>query len=587
MFIVYLLVCMDLLPIYLQGLFSVLFLYLLYTKKRKYLHKFILVLILYFISVSLLNAPINKGIVIQNYDKVVKVSNGFSTRNIYQKYEGNVGDIVEIKGEYKPSNYHPLYRLSGYMNKATITKIYTSLNPYITYKVNNPLEYSFLFNTYEEDFGIMSSLSIQILGFISVVDLLIRRLSLSKHNKKIKYILHTILLALFPSFTTIRLLLKNVLSPKNYYLIILILFPRITSHPIFFLFMMPTLIKEFSIHTYNISYKTLRYVLFFFILNRIHLLEILFFKGILFIGGWIYLGCLIPGISVFMGILLYYLQRIIQSSFWNRFEIFGSFSGLVLLFILYILQKKPSIKKEIIVFFSLTLFYIYFPFARIIYFDVGQGDAIVISYPFNMYTLMIDTGKPESYYVLQKEMKKQGIHKIDTLLITHDDLDHSGNKDKVLQDYYVNKLIDSKKDSLSYLSSFLWNQEYEGENENSLITGVAFNNLSFLFTGDASIQQEEAILQEYPGLSIDILKLGHHGSKTSSSLDFLLELRPKYAIISSDPDAYGHPHLEVLRNLYHAQVIPIQTSNDGTITFTFFPYLTIINTSSGKFVIMK
>ena len=115
---------------------------------------------------------------------------------------------------------------------------------------------------------------------------------------------------------------------------------------------------------------------------------------------------------------------------------------------------------------------------------------------------------------------------------------------------------------------FLNNKDYDNENENSSVvyTELNNNNNKFLFMGDAGIEKEKDILEKYNIHNIDVLKVGHHGSKTSSSKNFINEINPKYSIISvGKNNRYGHPNKEVLNNLNNSKIY--RTDQDGSIMF--------------------
>ena len=113
---------------------------------------------------------------------------------------------------------------------------------------------------------------------------------------------------------------------------------------------------------------------------------------------------------------------------------------------------------------------------------------------------------------------------------------------------------------------FLNNKDYGNENDNSSVIYTELNNYKFLFMGDAGVEVEEDLIKKYNLKDIDILKVGHHGSKTSSSEKFINEINPKYSIISvGKNNRYGHPNKEVLNNLDSSKVY--RTDQDGSIMF--------------------
>ena len=126
---------------------------------------------------------------------------------------------------------------------------------------------------------------------------------------------------------------------------------------------------------------------------------------------------------------------------------------------------------------------------------------------------------------------------------------------------------------------FLQTKEYDNENDNSNVIYTELNGYKFMFMGDASTTTEKEILDIYNLSDIDVLKVGHHGSKTSSSKEFINEINPKYSIISvGKNNRYGHPNKEVLENLDNS--IIYRTDKDGSIMFKFKNNKLIIETCS-------
>lgn len=237
--------------------------------------------------------------------------------------------------------------------------------------------------------------------------------------------------------------------------------------------------------------------------------------------------------------------------------------------------------------------------------DIGQGDAILLVS--KRKTVLIDTGGKLKY---QEETWKQrknqtalatttilpllkslGIHKIDWLLLTHGDVDHAGESLSLLGHIKIkNILINEGK--INYLeqqliknfprthiatqgitfqagnfSFYQLNTDLIDENSSSSIYYVVHPNIKLLFMGDATIKSEEYILKNYQLKNIDVLKVGHHGSTTSSSLAFLKKIQPKLALISAGKDnKFNHPNKEVLTNLYSLSIPYLCTISSGTIT---------------------
>ena len=213
--------------------------------------------------------------------------------------------------------------------------------------------------------------------------------------------------------------------------------------------------------------------------------------------------------------------------------------------------------------------------------DVSQGDCFVIQDKFNKKNIMIDTGGSYNEYLKDNIitfLKSKGINKIDFLILTHGDYDHMGYAEYFVKqikvknvifniDEYNNlelkliKVLKSKK--ISYYKNveqydkfqFLNTKLYDNENDNSNVIYFNYENYKFLFMGDASINKEEDLLEKYNLKNIDFLKVGHHGSDTSTSLKFINTINPKYSLISvGKNNKYGHPKKSVLNNLSNSQI---------------------------------
>ena len=242
--------------------------------------------------------------------------------------------------------------------------------------------------------------------------------------------------------------------------------------------------------------------------------------------------------------------------------------------------------------------YIY-PFMNVTFLDVGQGDSILISFPYNKGNILIDTGGiyNSSYSIAKNKtipyLKSIGITCLDYIIITHGDYDHMGEAINLVKEFKVNKVIfnignynDLELELIDILKEknikkyknikkinmdanilyFLNTREYNDENNNSSVIYLIYNNIKFLFMGDSGIDRENDIIKKYNLDNIDILKVGHHGSNTSSSKYFIDKINPKYSIISVGKNNwYGHPNDEVLNNL--KDTIIYRTDIDGSIIF--------------------
>lgn len=295
----------------------------------------------------------------------------------------------------------------------------------------------------------------------------------------------------------------------------------------------------------------------------------------------------------FLIIIMEYISKV-SSNILNVKLIFPKMS-LFLIIIYYVLLilivKKINLKKIFIIYLSFLYFRCNFDKNNYVYFiDVGQGDSALIVTKNNK-SILIDTGgKVGSNYSLMKSnsipfFKSIGIRKLDYLFITHGDYDHAGYGIDLVNNFnvknrFTNKgkynLLEKKLNIKSFNNSYikidnveiysLNSKLYNNENSDSLVLLVIIDNYKLLFMGDASINTEKDIMNNYDIGDVFILKVGHHGSKTSSSEEFINSVNPKYSIISvGKNNKFGHPNKEVLDNLSNSKIY--RTDTDGSIMF--------------------
>lgn len=233
---------------------------------------------------------------------------------------------------------------------------------------------------------------------------------------------------------------------------------------------------------------------------------------------------------------------------------------------------------------------------EVVMFEVGEADCHLIKYPYNKNTILIDTGKNE--YKIKNEvipyLKSIGIKKIDYLIITHGDEDHIGGSITLINNFQVKNVIlnkgtftDLEKELIKKLNKkkipyqininkinlsnhtiyLLNNTKYNNENDNSIITYFTYQKYKFLYMGDASITTEDNLLENYNLNNISILKVGHHGSNTSSSKDFISQINPSISLISvGENNIYHHPNKEVINNLSKSRIYRTDINNMVKLT---------------------
>ncbi|MBQ3566649.1 MAG: MBL fold metallo-hydrolase [Oscillospiraceae bacterium] len=230
--------------------------------------------------------------------------------------------------------------------------------------------------------------------------------------------------------------------------------------------------------------------------------------------------------------------------------------------------------------------------------DVGQGDCTFIELP-NGETMLIDAGETDQGDKVTTYINSQGYDEIDYTVATHAHSDHIGGMPEVLRtleadDFYMtsaiattniyeemlNVLKSTDTDVHSVMAGDVILDENnllvevvapvvideKEQNNNSVVIKLTYENSSFLFTGDAEEDEENDITHD---IDCDVLKVGHHGSDTSSSVNFLDKVNPSYAVISCGMNnSYGHPTDELLKRLYDRNINVYRTDLQGTVIFT-------------------
>ncbi|MFL0490684.1 MULTISPECIES: DNA internalization-related competence protein ComEC/Rec2 [Bacillus] len=270
--------------------------------------------------------------------------------------------------------------------------------------------------------------------------------------------------------------------------------------------------------------------------------------------------------------------------------------------------------------FVCTCHYAY-PYFResgsVTFIDVGQGDAILIRLPYDKGVYLIDTGgtlqlnkeewqRKKHEYSIGKDvlipfLQKEGVKTIDKLIVTHGDADHIGAAQDLLSYITVKEVVFGRKEQDAILEKVLkkkalekkvkisevvegesWsvngaeffvlapNGKESNENDSSIVIWAKFGGVTWLFTGDLEEGGENRLVSNYPALRADVLKVAHHGSKTSSISSFLSLIHPSVAIISvGERNRYGHPHKEVIERFEKMDIEIWRTDQQGAISYVF------------------
>lgn len=296
----------------------------------------------------------------------------------------------------------------------------------------------------------------------------------------------------------------------------------------------------------------------------------------------------VPFLSLLKGIYQFFYKIIsIISIFDFKFSFPRMNQTLVLGYYLILIQSlifwDVGMKKlRDILYYGFLVIYLFsfLPFhylyrQSVTFINVGQGDSILIQD--HQYSVLIDTGGNTSFDMAEEVvipyLYSQRVYHLDYLITTHDDADHAGAKDSLIKNFKVGQYLDSvqKLDIGDLHFNNLNIYGGEDENDQSIVFYLEFMGSKWIFMGDASTEIESKILSDYPDLDVDYIKVGHHGSSTSSSYSFLKQLSPKEAIISvGAKNSYGHPSQEVLDRLESLNIKIRRTDLEGTISYQNF-----------------
>jgi beta-lactamase superfamily II metal-dependent hydrolase len=354
--------------------------------------------------------------------------------------------------------------------------------------------------------------------------------------------------------------------------------------------LLPLLFESYGLFEFPFDFKTYLMVTASIFFGQSDLIDILFFD--FFLKGRILLFCfsIFSALIPFMQVPFMYLARAYSYVNSLHINIRGCIS--VPTFLLFLELKKLIRNQnsliELLAISFCILLPLYEPFFQVSFLNVGQGDSILITYPFSHSCILIDTGPPYNYHLLQRELFRKGIYVIDHLIITHDDSDHNGNIGSLYEDFKVKDIVTEGRD-ISYktiMLEYIDLGHFDNDNDNSLVYRLDVNGYDFLFTGDISSYAERVLIRRFGPIKTDFLKVSHHGSRSASSDYFISHLLPEMAVISTS-GLYGHPHQEVLDTLDRYHISYYLTSRSGSISVFISSLFSFIKTAKNEFVIMR
>ncbi len=322
------------------------------------------------------------------------------------------------------------------------------------------------------------------------------------------------------------------------------------------------------------------------------------------------------GLEMFQA-LIDFVSRLPGMIHFGRPDVLGAW--LLFCLTLFVFLQPQSNKRWLVLIGSYCMIFvlIHFPLdGEVTFFDIGQGDSFLIREPFNRRVTLIDTGGqlqfPKPKWAQQtvtsdramktsvNYLKSRGISQVNTLNLSHQDADHIGFSSAILMNMRVKQITFPKgmeqqtnfkrkvlplalkqhtrlvpvtnETSVPDLPLQIMHpfKAGHGANEDSVVLAGKFAGITFLFMGDLDRAGERAIISKYPDLSVDVLKLGHHGSKTASDPAFIRQVKPQLAIISAGRmNRYGHPNQETLTTLKKEQIRSMSTQQFGMISYQY------------------
>ena len=274
-----------------------------------------------------------------------------------------------------------------------------------------------------------------------------------------------------------------------------------------------------------------------------------------------------------------------------------------------LLIQLPDMNKLVLCWMITCLFFLGIfvfgqdKYAQVTILDVGQGSGAYIK-TWNGFEVLVDVGETNKTLRTLGVLRPWWDRYIDLIIISHTDKDHAGMAPELLERFKVGHYIESPKPGTNGLyhaihkkildqgirivdvtpmseivlsddATITFLHPAKGaignltDNDASIVFILKIHEIKFLFMGDASVGVEKELMRRYPSLlNVDVLVVGHHGSKTSTSEEFVKEVRPRYAIISSGKEnRYGHPHNVVIKRLEEYGVSVLRTDTHGTIQF--------------------
>lgn len=558
---------------------------------------------------------VDRALVVYQQDNMHILMNGFNRFTVFDQ-SLSVGDYISFNptvgtlssGFESYGLLHHRYVLTEIQHIQILnqSRFYTNLSQLTSIRTKQVIYSLFGFystKNFSTSLQFMLSTGLLLSGFIHYLRRFLGYWLYPNHVDRCILVFCFLWMILVPiSFSSLRIFLNALLKSRKLellarhtfvYSLLLFIYPSAVKSLSFWF---PFVLNFYSFLSSSRMTKSLRYHWLLFLQ-----LHFLYAANILMI----LLFPLFQFLSVFL--LLILLSSLVFSSFSNFFEIYVHFLERLDVGMLQIIGKPPlflsllwfvglilhSEKRWYLkVILLLVLIFPKFDARTIVSFiDVQQGDASLIKLPHVQKGILIDTGKKNQAQSVLTEMNRLGIRSLEYVIISHFDEDHVGGLEVIQSQRLVKNLISQKGQSLTgyedHFTELLSTHYFDNENDNSLIYLVTLQDLSFLYTGDISKSVERLLVEHYPQLKVDVIKLAHHGSKTSSDEFFLQQIQPHVAIISAQHRFYRHPSTDTLKTLYKIQLPYLNTEEQGTIRFYLTRFFNWIETDQTRIIWMR
>ena len=334
--------------------------------------------------------------------------------------------------------------------------------------------------------------------------------------------------------------------------------------------------------------------------SLLHVLEIIFhilhdrvLSFVLFADQYFHFPFIIGKLNIILVIVYYILLLLVMTASEKKQMILAFRYGLLLCIFIVFLAVRPYLS----------------PYGTVTMLDIGQGDAFIIELPYRKGVYFVDIGAQVTFpdfeatdktyrQIIKPYLYGQEISHIDGVFLSHEDLDHDGSLQYLLEDFPIKEIIVSEYYKLDEERLSVWTRkgnpiikrvqhaevidrpdmkmyvlgprkETDSANENSLVLYTELGGLSWLFTGDIGKDTEKELISHYKDVTLDVLKVAHHGSKHSTDKALVKKVKHVAWISAGRNNTYGHPTEEVLHNLREENLKIYRTDQDGAVQYKF------------------